>query len=249
MNAAADLLDDVVKAAPDQKDFTYRWYALADPLLREFGESGLAAEVSRRMTARFPPEFLKLRRRYDDAVLFELQGCLRGSELAAVTPGKPASGLLLPRWFNPASRILEEILKTDPDMLAAALHLGRMQMIQGSAEEAGAYFERARKSVDPRVRYLATLFLGSLDERAGRLEDAEKRYREALSGYGWGQAAHLALAQLLSRTGRDPEARALVLERFGDRTVRVIEPLWTYLAGPGDELGARFDELRAEVWR
>ncbi len=182
-------------------------------------------------------------------MLFELQGCLRGSELAAVRPGKPASELLLPRWFNPASRILEEILNTEPGILGAALHLGRMRMIEGRAEEAAGYFERAQKSVDPRVRYLATLFLGSLDERAGRLDDAEKRYREALAAYGWGQAAHLALAQLLSRTGRDQEARALLIDRFGDRTVRVIEPLWTYLAGPDDELGARFDELRAEVWR
>ncbi len=64
VNAAADLLDDVVRAEPAQMDFAYRWYALTDPLLREFRESGLAADVSRRKTVRFTAEFLKLRRQY-----------------------------------------------------------------------------------------------------------------------------------------------------------------------------------------
>jgi predicted Zn-dependent protease len=108
-------------------------------------------------------------------------------------------------------------------------------------------FESAKKAVDPRVRYLAFLFAGSILERRSQFAEAEEQYRQGVAEYPWGQSGHLALAEVMSRTGRDGDARATLLARFNGAQ-RIVEPLWTYaFARPEDQLAALFDELRVEV--
>jgi tetratricopeptide repeat protein len=256
LDTAASLLDDVIEASPSQSDFAYRWYSLTQRLLRHFRASKLADGLAYRATARFSARYIAARHRLDDALLFELQGCEQGMVLSAQGPVEVMQ--LSSRWWMSAARLFRELLESDwglpaEEMAAltsmSALHMGRIRMLEGTLDQATPYFERALGAVDPRVRYLAMLFLGSLDERADRLEQAEKRYRDAMAGYPWGQAAHLALAQILSRTGRDDEARTTLLDRFGRPDERLIEPLWTYVIRPEEELPKLFDELRAEVWR
>ena len=141
-------------------------------------------------------------------------------------------------------------LDVDPNYEVAALHLGRVRLLLGQSAEAALRFTRMVDAGDPRIRYLARLFLGNLAEREGRDSEAGSAYRSALSAYPQGQAAAVALSQLFSRSGREPEARASIVEMSerGD----TVEPFWTYL------LPARLDladcqmllnELRTEVRR
>ena len=147
-----------------------------------------------------------------------------------------------------AATSYEASLRKDRQFHLAELHLGRVLMMQEKTREAARHFERAAAADDPRVQYLAQLFLGSLAERAGRYAEAERSYTSALQTYPLGQSAPLALSQLFSRVGREGDAKKLnaVLAR---RTL-VIEPLWTYLPAARP---SRFDslllleELRAEV--
>jgi lipopolysaccharide biosynthesis regulator YciM len=139
-------------------------------------------------------------------------------------------------------------LKKDPSHAMAALHLGRIRMLQGERAEAARHFTTIVDAGDPRIRYLALLFLGSLAEREGRNADAERAYVDALRAYPLGQAGVLALSQLFSRTGQETKARqiiAVLVARKGN-----VEPLWTYLPPP--RLGLAdyqmlLNELRAEV--
>ena len=123
-------------------------------------------------------------------------------------------------------------------------------MLQGQRNEAASLLRGAIGDVDPAVAYLAELFLGSIHERNGELDAAEKLYRSAVRRIPWGQSAPLALAELLSRAGREAEARSAVGEHFqsiGAGTI--VEPLWTLSTLPADELGTRLDLLRMEVWK
>jgi tetratricopeptide (TPR) repeat protein len=120
-------------------------------------------------------------------------------------------------------------------------------MLQGNAIEAAALFRSALTDVDPAVRYLASLFLGTLEERDQHVDAAEKLYREALNYVPYGQSAPLALSELLSRTGREADARRVLAARLLRINTEVLEPFWAY--GPEDVPATRFDLLRVEVWK
>jgi tetratricopeptide (TPR) repeat protein len=188
------------------------------------------------------------RRHFNDGVQWELQGGMKGVELSAQpmyslgdNPGLPS------HFWMPAAREFQAAIAADKTLLQAHLHLGRIRMLEGKLDEALDLLGSATRAVDPRVRYLARLFSGSILERRTQFVEAEQRYREAIAEYPWGQAGRLALAQLLSRTGRDSEARGLLLERFSDFR-HIVEPLWTYvILRPDDYVGALFNELRVEV--
>jgi hypothetical protein len=93
------------------------------------------------------------------------------------------------------------------------------------------------------------MFLGAAAERAGGIDDAIDRYRQAQAVYRWGQSAPLAVSEALMRAGKDDDARAALLDHFTARDGRAFDPLWTYLADPSTDLGPTLDALRAEVWR
>lgn len=182
LDVAVSLLDDVVKASPRQQDFAYRWYYITESLLRRYRASASASALRRKAKDRFSEAFLQTRAQFDNAVVFEVQGCRQGASLSAQALGKGGGAQLPSRWFLPAARLYENVLDKDPAFLTAALHLGRLNMLEGRLDKAAAFFERALEAVDPRVRYLARLYLGSLDERADRLDVAETRYRAAIAG-------------------------------------------------------------------
>ncbi len=98
------------------------------------------------------------------------------------------------------------------------------------------------------IAYLARLFLGSLKERDGHFDEAEALYRDAGRRVPYGQAAPLALAQLLSRTGRDAEARETLAENVLRRGSPVVEPMWAY-GPPSEDPVTQIDIMRMEVWK
>jgi hypothetical protein len=93
------------------------------------------------------------------------------------------------------------------------------------------------------------MFLGAIDERAGRIDAAMERYRVAREAFPWGQSAPMALSHALMRAGRDDDAREVLTDHFTAARGRISEPLWIYLADPATDPGPTLDELRAEVWR
>jgi len=166
-----------------------------------------------------------------------------------VDPGVPsgAPGMRLSTPLSAASTFFEDALRQDASLHKAALHLGRSRMLLGTLADARRSLEAAAESPLASDRYLALLYLGSIEEQAGRLDEAEARYRAAVSTFPWGQSGPLALARLLGRTDRETDSRAVVAGMLERR--RLADPLWTYLASPAKEPGAFLELIRAEIWQ
>jgi len=131
LDAAVALLDEVVQAAPEQQDFAYRWFSVTESLLREVRASASANALRRKGKDRFSEAFLQTRAWFDDAVVFEVQGCREGAALSAQALGKGGGAQLPSRWFLPAARLYQNVLDKDPAFLTPALHLGRLSMLEG----------------------------------------------------------------------------------------------------------------------
>jgi hypothetical protein len=115
-------------------------------------------------------------------------------------------------------------------VLVAALHAARLRMLRGDDTLARRLFEQALTSSTPSTRYLAHLFLGSMDERDKDVASAERHYVEASRTLPYAQSGRVALASLLGRSGRAREAAAVVsrtppvgLERLS------FDPWWLYM--------------------
>lgn len=167
-----------------------------------------------------------------------------------VNAGVPVDGfgLRLSMPLKAAADDFEEALRQDASLHKAALHLGRSRLLLGELGDARRWLEVATHSPLASDRYLALLYLGSVEERDDRPDQAEARYRAAMSAFRWGQSGPLALARLLSRTNREAESRAVVGRMLEQRGL-TVDPLWTYLVRPGSEPGAVLDLIRAEIWQ
>ena len=177
---------------------------------------------------------MRTRERFQNAVLTETQAALWDT-------GFTSRSFLAEHQF-------EDVLRREPSFTPAALHLGRLRLLEGKPDKAAALLSAAATGEDPRVRYLALLFSGAIHERGGRVAQAEHCYREAVAEYPRGQSAVLALSALLDRHGRSDDARVLVEAHF-TRDQKHLDPLWTYLAQPERQRALLFDELRDEVSR
>ena len=230
LTAARRLLERTESLSPPQKDFVWRWYmarASQDQIPRRFGHR----ETARQRTPKSdggsrpptgpPPTFATSRPEHSISAVSNSSGRARTkfASPASWQPSPLQSNQLQGTWLTAATALVEA-LKQDPSLHAAALHLGRIRMLQGQRLEAATLFRSALASVDPSVAYLAALFLGSLEEREERFGEAEALYRDAVRRVPYGQAAPLALAQLLSRTGREAEAREVLAARLQPRTCR-----------------------------
>jgi tetratricopeptide (TPR) repeat protein len=113
----------------------------------------------------------------------------------------------------------------------AAVHLGRIEMLRGNLDEARRLFAQAADDSHWRTtRYLANLFLGSLEERDEDWGFAELRYRRAVDAIETAQSGRLALAAFLGRHGRGAEAaHALAGEPGVAAAFPAFDPWWSYL--------------------
>jgi tetratricopeptide (TPR) repeat protein len=246
LDLAQRFLDRTVSLRPPQQDFAWRWYEAVPRLVRQLGDPALAARLVHYWEAQATG--IVARTKYRNGLAIESRGAREiRTEGPGITGSFVRSGMEA-RWLVPAAREYEEALKEDPSLLAAALHLGRVRMLQGQRPAAAALFQSALSDVDPVVGYLAALFLGSIQERAGRFTAAEAQYRDAVARVPTGQSAPLALAEVLSRTGRESEAREALAARLLKPGTTVVEPMWVY-GPPDEEPGTRFDLLRMEVRR
>jgi tetratricopeptide (TPR) repeat protein len=239
--AAQRIVDRVVELESLQDDFRRRWYDLMIGLAFHFGPAKSLAQLREAAWQRGGQD--PSREHFQRGLEAETRGSVEHAAIA--TQAGPARA----PFFGRAAQAYEDALERSPRLYAAALHLGRVRLVQNQLDAAVPLLRQCLRAPDPGVAYLALLFLGAIDERRERFKEAEAYYRDALGRYPEGQSASLALAQLLSRTGRDDEARAVIVRQLALQRGRIVDPLWTYLSSPYQEIGARLEEFRVEVWR
>lgn len=240
LNAARRLVEAAVRDRSSQP-FASLWYRNVSEILIKVGAPAWGGELTRR----------------SQPVLAHSEGeaaFVRGLDMEIMACEVDAGvsvdgfGMRLSAPLKAAAVHFEEALRQDASLHKAALHLGRSRLLLGALGDARRWLEAATHSPLASERHLALLYLGSMEERDDRLDQAEARYRAAMSAFRWGQSGPLALARLLSQTNRETESRTVVGKMLDQRGL-TADPLWTYLARPGSEPGAVLDLIRAEIWQ
>jgi tetratricopeptide (TPR) repeat protein len=101
-------------------------------------------------------------------------------------------------------------LTINPHLAVAQLHIGWLRLFLDDRRRARPALEAALDGADSdTVRYLAHLFLGGLDEREKRFDDARREYEAAFEiGAGY-QAACVALSRAEEQAGHSSRAREI----------------------------------------
>jgi len=218
-----------------QRAFVRRWYGVVAALAHFEMRWDAALAWTEQGLAEFPEatELLMVR-----AAIYE-------AEAARLAPADPE------RWghLGRARAALEKALAADPGLSEARLRLGHVSWRMGQPREARKDFEAAL-AADERgsVAFLADLFVGRLEEDAGQLEAATRRYKAALALGSGSQAARLALSH--ARHGRGDVAGA---QRELDSALKQdvlpgpSDPFRTYTLGASANARARLAALRAET--
>jgi tetratricopeptide (TPR) repeat protein len=245
---AERLLSRGMLTTPGHGAFVRRWFTTVESIVEGAGDRTNAKWFEDKYKDRFKgiPDRAKALAAYHRGVFAEYDGCQKG-EFLTITGLTESGGNLVQRYFVPAGRELAAALVLDPDLLEAALHLGRVRMLEGRDAEAVPLLERAAASKTRSVSYLAKLFLGAFDERASQWDAAEARYRGALAVFPTGQSAAVALAQLLDRRGRTADGAQTLAALLGRPGARVVDPWWVYFDEAGVENAMKIGMMRAEV--
>lgn len=160
-----------------------------------------------------------------------------GSFNGPYRPGPPVdTSVYMPEAFGQAADSFRPAIAAHLEI--AAVHLGRIEMLRGHADEARRLFGQATYNSHWRTTiYLANLFLGSMDERDGDWTTAERRYRKAVEEVETAQSGRLALAAFLGRRGRGTDAaRVLTAGPVETASFGPFDPWWSYLYPYSDRL-------------
>lgn len=148
-----------------------------------------------------------------------------------------------------ARRDLEDALAIDPGLALARVRLGRVLWRLGEPELARQQLETALSSVRQVDHvYLAHLFLGRIQQDAGRLEDAVSEYRLAAALHPSALSAGIALSNALAVAG-DAEGARLALRQGLRNAGRRLErdPHWDYLVVNAADLETLLEDLHRET--
>ena len=243
---------------PALRSFARRWYEAFAELAQAEYRWGAALDWAERGLDDFPGSgALWLVK----GSIEEMQAVQAAQATPSLPPGSPVDpntgrmvGDLLQRrdvekYSQAARKSLRASIHADPSLAEAHLRLGRVAWRLGEAAEARAELEAALdRSREPRTSYLAQLFLGRLEEDAGRHRDAATRYEAAVAIGPEHQSAHLALSHACLRLGDPAAARREVeqaLAAGGRRKER--DPLWLYPWGPAVGVDERLEAMKQEV--
>ncbi|MGD0337238.1 MAG: tetratricopeptide repeat protein [Bacteroidota bacterium] len=123
-----------------------------------------------------------------------------------------------------AKKVLRALIQeytTNQSVLIARLRLGSLFAKEGNTEQARAEFRRVLDGSIPGLKAEALVSLGNLNASIGKIEEAEKNLREALSLYGKSSiapAAALALGTLYRQQGNLTAASDLLKKVANDTT-------------------------------
>jgi tetratricopeptide (TPR) repeat protein len=150
--------------------------------------------------------------------------------------------------LNDAAKWLREAVDRDGTMLIARLHLGRVETLRSREKDGLVHLERVfNGATDDATAYLAALFSGAAHERLRRPDAAAASYRQAIARFPAGQAAYLALSEILQSSGKTDESRAVLQSLLDGKAGLIREPWWWYLVDPPGLAEERLAGLRREV--
>ncbi len=152
-------------------------------------------------------------------------------------------------YLEKARRALVAAAAADPSLCEAHLRLGRVAWRLSEDGEARSALERTQTCTHVRSEaFLAHLFLGRVDEDAGRLDKAVRSYEAALAIEVTSQSARLALSHLRLRQGDATTARAEAERALRPAGARLRpDPFWLYPWGPSLGVEDRLEALRREA--
>ncbi len=227
-----------LNAANFHPRFRHTWYLATVTFLLGVSEPELARSVMAEVPAelRNEPEMLLAAGFVDETAI--------GVRLTAGTDDALRAGALIVRKYRAA-------LAQDPALVEARLRLGSL-LLASDANEAASEFERVRREATSRaMQYLATVWLGRVQEQQGRVETAIETYRAAIELVPACQTAHLSLARLLLATGREDQASASAERMFAESATASPQddPWLAYMDAQLTPNQPRWAELRSMVTR
>jgi tetratricopeptide (TPR) repeat protein len=121
-----------------------------------------------------------------------------------------------------------------PDRQETKLRLGHVLQLRGQAAEARELLTVLARLADggmpdARLSYLASLFLGGLEDAAGDPAAAARWYTRATGHIPLAQASRLAASELLHRAGERQQAAEAIPPAVGEKNS--ADPWWSYLFG------------------
>jgi tetratricopeptide (TPR) repeat protein len=143
-------------------------------------------------------------------------------------------------------------LTADPGLVEARVRLGHVLHRRGQSEKAVPELEGvvAAADADPRMRYLAWLFLGAIREAEGRPRDAVPAYQAAIRLLPDSQAPYVALSHAFHRLGERAPSREALREGIAREGRRHEgDPWWGYPWGQSHEAEERLLALRQQAVR
>jgi hypothetical protein len=152
--------------------------------------------------------------------------------------------------LSSAQSRFEQAVALDANHAEARMRLGRTLLRRGHVKEAIAELQRAIDAVaEPVLRYYGQLFLGSALEAAARFDDARRALDSALTLFPAAQAPRIALSELAHRRGDRGEAERLlrdVLVPVGAKSPD-DDPWWMYSTSCGRRSTDAFDALASRL--
>ncbi len=204
-------------AAPVSDDFRRLWYCTVITSL----ESGAQ---------------LSLAERYLGHALALYQGNAEIRLLAGVSEEMRASSRISGASTGDQRRALEEaekhyrfVVAAAPDRLEARLRLGRVLQQRDKHAEARALLAPLTTAEDARIAYLASLFLGGIEDGDHHADAALALYDRAATRLPIAQTARLAASELRHRRGDHQAAADAIPSAAG--ADNSFDPWWTYVFG------------------
>ena len=209
-----DLKKSGLPAVPAQ--FRRLWFLTVISVMENGGRMAIAQAYLENARAIFPrdPEFLLL-----SGICEEMRASNR---LTMLSEGDRRTA----RGY--AEVYLRASLELAPERLETRLRLGRVLSQRDRAAEARPLLVTVSVAPDARLSYLASLFLGRLEDSAGNPAAAAKWYAGAAAKMPSAQAAVIAGSELQHRAGDRHDAAVSLAAGVGtDRN----DPWWGYLFG------------------
>ena len=228
--SAAVEIARLMKQDPSRRTFARRWYEAMAGLAQGENRWGEALEWAERGLEDYP----------DSAGMHLVLGSIE--ETLGARLGFRAH-------LERAERALRSAVAADPSLVEARLRLGRVCWRLGETTEARSFLQDVLdRKPERETALLAHLFLGRLDEDAGRLDEATQAYEAALDLDPSAQAARIALSHVRLRRGDTASARAEAETALGFSGYRLRQdPFWLYPWGPSVGVEERLEALRREA--
>lgn len=148
------------------------------------------------------------------------------------------------RALEEAETHYRAVVAAAPDRLEARLRLARVLQQRDRLEEARGLLAPLTDTADTRIAYLASLFLGGIEDHDGHDDRAVALYVRAVARIPTAQTARLAASEILHRRGDRQMAAEAIPAAAGPGNA--FDPWWTYAFGEYWRLEILLNAIRAK---